>query len=342
MDTAEIEVFLTLAEELHFGRTAARLRVPQPRVSRLIARLERRVGGLLFDRSSRRVRLTPLGEQFRGQVQPGYVQISTALKTARSASHGLSGRLRLGCLAIVVGPALTQLVTRFSAEYPDCRLTMHPVPTKNPFGPLRQAEIDVAVSWLMPGEPDLTAGPAIMYRARALQVGRSHRLARRESVFVEDLGGEEVHEIPPSFPASLYDAIAPPETPSGRLIHRTYPWESDEDVLTAVARGQIVYPGFKGATLTNRPDLAEIPIRDLPPMPFGLIWCTAHENARIRALAEIARSLAPPGRSPALTGDGPPGAWAAGTARAGGRPAHQSHRDDPPLVHEVPASLTHI
>jgi DNA-binding transcriptional LysR family regulator len=56
MDTAEIEVFLTLAEELHFGRTAERLRMLQPRVSRLVSALEHRVGGVLFERTSRRVR----------------------------------------------------------------------------------------------------------------------------------------------------------------------------------------------------------------------------------------------------------------------------------------------
>ena len=52
VDTAEIEVFLALAEELHFGRTAERLRMPQPRVSRLVSALERRVGGTLFERTS--------------------------------------------------------------------------------------------------------------------------------------------------------------------------------------------------------------------------------------------------------------------------------------------------
>lgn len=72
MDTAEIEVFLTLAEELHFGRTAERLRMPQPRVSRLIASMERRAGGALFERTSRRVRLTPLGAQLRCELELVY------------------------------------------------------------------------------------------------------------------------------------------------------------------------------------------------------------------------------------------------------------------------------
>ena len=64
--------FLTLAEELHFGRTAERLRMPQPRVSRLIASMERRAGGALFERTSRRVRLTPLGAQLRCELELVY------------------------------------------------------------------------------------------------------------------------------------------------------------------------------------------------------------------------------------------------------------------------------
>jgi hypothetical protein len=110
-------------------------------------------------------------------------------------------------------------------------------------------------------------------------------------VSVEDLGDEEVHENAPAFPAEVYDAIVPPFTPSGRPIRRTYPWKDDEDVITAVARGLIVHPGSAGIALLTRPDLVHVPIRDLPPMPVGLIWRTVHQNARICALAAAARSI---------------------------------------------------
>ena len=293
VDIAEIEVFLVLAEELHFGRTAERLRVPQPRVSRLIARLERRVGGALFDRTSRRVCLTPLGEQVRGGLRSGYEQITATIEAARAATRGIAGLLRVGCLVTQGGPDLTRLVEQFCAHYPDCDVRLQAVPTRDPYGPLRRGEIDVLVGWLVVAQPDLTAGPAVMYRDRVLHVGLGHRLAGRESVCVEDLGGEEVHDIPATFPSEVYDAIVPSATPSGRPIRWAYPWDSDEDVLTAVARGRIVHPGVTGATLATRPDLAEIPIRDLPPMPFGLIWCTARENARIRALATTATAVRP-------------------------------------------------
>jgi hypothetical protein len=101
MDTAEIEVFLVLAEELHFGRTAERLRMPQPRVSRLVAALEHRTGGVLFERTSRRVRLTPLGEQHRarqrpdpgpGRDRPVHGQTSIDWLTARSDANSAVDR----------------------------------------------------------------------------------------------------------------------------------------------------------------------------------------------------------------------------------------------------------
>jgi DNA-binding transcriptional LysR family regulator len=291
MDTAEIEVFLTLAEELHFGRTAERLRMPQPQVSRLIARLERRAGGLLLDRTTRRVSLTPLGDQLRGQIKPGYALITAALEAARTASRGLTGVLRLGGSVTAPGPALTALVEEFCGRYPDCELTLHTVTTMDPYSPLRRADIDVLVNYLVLDEPDLTAGPVIDYRERVLAVCRGHRLAGRESVTVEDLGDEEVVDNSLTFPSALFDAIVPPVTPSGRAIRRTYPWRTDEDVLTAVARGRIVHPVMSGVALFTRADFVLVPISDLPPMPLGLIWCTARENARIRALATIAGAM---------------------------------------------------
>ncbi|MFF5232210.1 LysR family transcriptional regulator [Dactylosporangium sp. NPDC000521] len=72
----ELEAFLTLAEELHFGRTAMRLHVSTARISQTIRSLELRVGTRLFARTSRRVSLSPDGQQLlnnlrRGRDQPG-------------------------------------------------------------------------------------------------------------------------------------------------------------------------------------------------------------------------------------------------------------------------------
>jgi hypothetical protein len=104
-------------------------------------------------------------------------------------------------------------------------------------------------------------------------------------VSVHDLGDEEVHQNEATFPAALYDAIVPSATPSGRPIRRTCSLPSHE--------GESCTPGMAGIPLTTRPDFVQIPIRGLPPIPVGLIWRNAHENARICALAAAARAIYP-------------------------------------------------
>ena len=298
LDTAEVEVFLVLAEELHFGRTAERLRLPQPRVSRLIARLERRAGGMLFDRTNRRVRLTPLGEQLRGQLAPVYAQLTAVLESSRAASRGLTGQLRLGFMVTTPNEPLTRLAQAFESRHPECQVTLHEhVITGDDWDfrrPLRKGESDALLHWNGTNEPDLSTGPVMIWLNRALLVSRGHRLAGRESVSVEDLAWERVARLSPSAPQDFMDALIPPVTPSGRPIPRTQPVRSFEELMYLVARSRIVHPTYAGVLPARHTDVVQIPIRDLLPLPMGLIWCTAHENARIRALAAISASIAPP------------------------------------------------
>jgi DNA-binding transcriptional LysR family regulator len=91
---ARMEAFLALAEELHFGRAAERLHVSQSRVSRLIATLERQARGRLFERTSRQVTLTPLGQQFHAQLRPAYEQMRAALGHSRRSAQQITGGWR--------------------------------------------------------------------------------------------------------------------------------------------------------------------------------------------------------------------------------------------------------
>ena len=303
MDAAEIEVFLTLAEELHFTRTAQRLRLPQSRVSRLVASLERRVGGRLFERTSRRVTLTPLGEQLCKRVAPAWSELQAALDEARERARGIDGALRIGCTVTASGPVLSRLVEEFCAQNPDCDLTLHEVSMWDPYTPLRQGEVDVLVNWQILDEPDLVAGPVIEHRDRVLAVGPRHRLAARGWADAEDLGDELTHELPVEYPAAIGDAIVPRFTPSGRPIRRTLPAGNAQELIALVARELIVHPTMAGIALFHRDDVVLIPLAGLPPMPLGLIWCTAHENARIRAFAAAAEQIAQQLRA-AQGGDG--------------------------------------
>jgi len=292
VEMAQAEAFLAVAEELHFGRAAERLHVSQPRVSRLIVMLERQVGAKLFDRTSRRVALTPLGEQFRDELGAAYAQMQAALDHARRAARQAAGVLRIGFTVGVQGEALTQLVAAFEAGNHGCRALLYEVETLGPYRALRAGEVDVLVNWLAVDEPDLTAGPAIDRRDRVLAVGATHPLAKRISVSVEELADYELAAIAfGPLPAALRDAFMPPHTPSGRPVRRTPVPPNLPEAVAEIARGHIAHPTMAGTQFLRRDDIVLIPIIGLPPIRLGLIWRTAHYNARIRALAATARAI---------------------------------------------------
>lgn len=297
MELAQIEAFLVLCEELHFGRTAARLHVSQPRVSRLIASLEREVGGALAERTSRRVVLTPLGGRLREELAPAYAQLNAALSNARAAARA-PGPLRLGFTATTAGPPLDRLVTAFERARPECTLSLKEVALADSYTPLRTGEIDVLVCWLVLDEPGLTLGPAIASYGRVLAIADDHPLAGEESVSVEVLADYTVPNWEFDGPAArVREAMVPARTPSGRpvRVHPT-PVRTVSEAVSLIARKQAVLPTVSLQRFDNHP-IALVPIRDLPPVSLGLVWWTANQNARVRALAKVASDLQHPGRT---------------------------------------------
>jgi DNA-binding transcriptional LysR family regulator len=293
VELRELRIFLALAEDLHFGRTAERLRISQPSVSGAIRSLERQLGGRLFDRTSRRVRLTAAGQELQRSIAPIIEELQGALARAGDTAAGIGGLLRVGFTSTTDGPTLSRLIEDYQSRHPDGQVILHEVNSGDPYDALRRGDVDVLVNWLAVDEPDLTAGPTISLHDRLLVVARSHRLATRTSVLIEDLADEQVALLPAPFPAALYDAILPPRTPSGRPIPRTQLVRSINEIAAHVMHSRIVHVTMSGVAVFARDDAALIPIQDLAPIPLGLIWSTARENAKIRALAEVARALGP-------------------------------------------------
>jgi DNA-binding transcriptional LysR family regulator len=200
--------------------------------------------------------------------------------------------IRIGFSPTSNTDTLTRLVEAFEARQPGCRVVLGGVSNLDPYTALRRGELDVLVNWLAVDEPDLTTGPVLETRDRVLAVSAGDPLAGRASVTLEDIADREVALMTPPFPPALYDAIIPPRAPSGRPIRRARPVHSIHELVALVARGEIVHPTASGIPMLVRDDIALVPIKDLPPLPLGLIWCTAHDNARIQALAETVRSTA--------------------------------------------------
>jgi DNA-binding transcriptional LysR family regulator len=154
VEMRELRLFLVLAEELHFGRTAERLGLTTSRVSQVLSALERKLGGqLLFNRTSRVVELTDAGRALYAELVPTVAGLDRVLRTARFRSSG-PGVVRVGLLNAASGvDVLSRAIERFEATYPGATVQLSTTPFNDRLGPLRRREIDLVVTRLPLDQP---------------------------------------------------------------------------------------------------------------------------------------------------------------------------------------------
>ena len=297
----ELEAFLVLAEELHFGRTAERLRLSQARVSQTIRKLERGIGAPLFERTSRRVSLTPIGARLRADLEPLYRGRGEAIGRATAAARGVDGLLRLGFLGAGAGELTPLILDTFRARHPGCEIQMRETHFADPLGPLRAGEVDVLLTRLPVEEPDLTVGPVVLSEPRVLAVPARHPLARRRTVSLEDLAGHTVFGVAGPAPDYWWDFHVPRSTPSGKPVRRGQDVATFQELLALIAAGQGISPVAASVDrYYARPDIVFVPIDDAPPTDVAVVWRTANATARIlafvRAVEDAVRAHGGPAR----------------------------------------------
>jgi DNA-binding transcriptional LysR family regulator len=301
IELREIRVFLTLTEELHFGRTAERLGLTQSRVSQTLRALERSLGDRLVDRTSRRVALTPAGERLHAELNPAYLELLAVLERCARANQVVAGVVRLGIAhAGAINPGLLSVIDVFETRYPESRVQIVELPYRERHAPLRHGEVDLMITRLPMDQPDLVVGPVVSREPRILAVARDHPLAVLDSVSVEDLAGYAVLDVADLGPKEIGVAWVPEQTPSGRPIKRLRESARDfSDLVILIARGRIVHPTVaSAASRFAHPNIVCLPIEDMPPSSTALAWRRGASNPRIRALVTVAREVLRSARPP--------------------------------------------
>ncbi|WP_426503109.1 LysR family transcriptional regulator [Dactylosporangium sp. McL0621] len=289
MELREIEIFLTLAEELHFGRAAERLHLTQSRVSQSIKKQERRLGAPLFDRNNRVVRLTDLGIQLRADLVPGFRQIQDAVARASAAGRGFAGVLRVGVQAAWSGDLVVAAAAAFCVANRDCDIQIREVPLSDPFGGLKAGQLDLQLTIRPVEEPDLTAGPVVFSLPRVLVIASGHPLAQRPAIGMEDLADVCMLTVagPPNYWINHH---SPPRTPEGRPILRGPAVTEWETAWSHVASGRGAFIAGDWAADDRyhyaRSDLAFVAIHDAPPMEWGLLWRSDAETVMLTSFVK--------------------------------------------------------
>jgi DNA-binding transcriptional LysR family regulator len=207
MDLHELESFVMVAEELHFGRAAARAHVSQPALSQRIRRLEEELGFTLFTRDRRRVELTPAGAVLFQRARRLLADADAMVAAAARVAEGRGGMVRVGYVtSALYGPI--PIVMRWLREHePDIDLALEECKTGRQLELLEQGRIDAGFVHLPDhGAPNFRTRE-LGREPQVLALPAGHALAATETVAFAELAGEPIVLFPRELDPDTYDRI---------------------------------------------------------------------------------------------------------------------------------------
>jgi DNA-binding transcriptional LysR family regulator len=249
-----LRYFLAVAEELHFGRAAARLHMAQPPLSQRIRRLEREYATALFDRSGGRVTLTAAGLVLKAEAEAIVARTDRSRELVRRAAAG-AGPLRVGLPPQTPARLVTALASGIDG------LELRELPTAAQIAELAAGRLDAGLL-RQPGDaPALSVAPAVAI-PHGVVVARTSPLARRFELAIDELAGEDLVLYPRDAAPLHYDEILRVCPRHGAIRHAGRP----EVLLGLVAAGQGI--AFEQRAIAER----EPRVRWRPLTGTPLVW----------------------------------------------------------------------
>ena len=210
--------FVTLAEELHFGRAALRLHMTQPPLTQAIAQLERSLGLPLFARTKRSVQLTTQGLALLPQAQELLQRAQALVVQARALAGGESGRLRLAFVSTVGFSLLPPWVMAFRREFPGVQLDLVEATGDVQLQLLKSDEVDAGFVLHASGfVTESLQRLVVAQEPLVLALPESHPLAKRKTLRLQDLWAQPLVTFPRRIVPSLFDAIFGMYRDAGKL-----------------------------------------------------------------------------------------------------------------------------
>ena len=145
MELRHLKYFKTVAEELHFGKAAARLNMQQPPLSIQIRQLEEEIGVQLFHRTKRSVSLTQEGEVFLERIYQLFDNLEDAINTVQMIKRGESGKIIIGFIATAAFDILPNIIKQYRKEYPSVQVILKQLTSAEQIKSLQNGTIHVGI-----------------------------------------------------------------------------------------------------------------------------------------------------------------------------------------------------
>ncbi|MCD9873644.1 LysR family transcriptional regulator [Streptomyces guryensis] len=278
METRELRYFVAVAEELHFGRAAQRLGIAQPPLSRTISQLERRLGAVLLERTSRTVSLTEAGAVLLREARAALDAVEAAERRTRRAALAASGRAGavLASKAGASSELLAKLLDSYAAEPDAVTIEVLLCGIGEQERLLRDGRADVALLHL---PFDATAGLDTEELCTERQVAilpAGHPLTGRPHVHMAEVTG--LPDLPmPRWPGR-----------DGKYPDGPGPQARDHaQLLQLIALGRACWIAPESCRAQLRDDLVAVPVLDAPTVTTVIAW---PPHSRSRAVAGLVRT----------------------------------------------------
>jgi DNA-binding transcriptional LysR family regulator len=207
MELRQIRSFLSIAETLHFGRTAALIHISQPALSLQIRSLEEEIGVALFERNRRKTTLTEAGVAFRKEAAAALSQLDLAIRNSRLAANGKLGFLRVGFIFTAGFEIVPGVVRQFRELNPEVELSLRSIPTATQLRLLEKGSLDIGFLRLPIGEHPTIEVQIVHREPFVVIVPRSHRLAKKKKARLRELSNEKFVMYERSYAPGFHDLI---------------------------------------------------------------------------------------------------------------------------------------
>jgi DNA-binding transcriptional LysR family regulator len=190
MELRQIRSFLSIAETLHFGRTAELIHLSQPALSLQIKALEEEVGVRLLERNRRKTTLTAAGVAFRDDAAAALSQLDQAVHRSRLAANGKLGLLRIGFVSTAASEIVPNIVRHFRELNPKVEFSLRNILTAEQVQMLETGALDIGFLRLPVGEHSTLDVVTVHREPFVIVVPSSHKLAKRKKVRLREVAGE--------------------------------------------------------------------------------------------------------------------------------------------------------
>ena len=290
MELRQLEVFVALAEHLHFRRTAQWLGIAQPNLTRTVKQLEQALGVKLFARHTRRVQLTEAGVAFLPEAQQLLAQQRLAFEAAHRIARHEVNELHVGFTLSSTYSVFPKLVAQFRRLHPDVPMHFLEASSADQERGILNWRLSAGLLYLPVYHRDLEHWPLYREAVRVV-LPKRHRLARRKQVSLEDLADSPWIFLPRWDGPRLYDWTIERCRQLGFAPNIVHEVQLAQVGVALVAAGVGVYFTFASLQAMNQPGVVFKPLRDAFWLELALVWRKDNTSPALRQLIAMAQSM---------------------------------------------------